>query len=809
MFPQRGDFPGPQIHHRCFVSVLCCVFALLSGCATIKPENKRKTPRVIWSVEFEGRNDRGQKIPLKMSQSRLLKAIENVPTPRLVRWTRLRLTGRFSLEKSRRIFKSDLERVKQLYRYYGYYNAKPRFVLEEDKTTLTYENAYRNYQRSKVILYVNEGKRVTVDKLEIDIQPKNHPQIKEIKAQLRKLALTKGGFFSTPDYRLSKGQIQKRLQDLSFALVKVRGQVIVDKEPSNPTAEIKLIVRPGPRCSFGGLQFIGNKRVKKELLRYLISFKKGQLYKVQALIDSQRVLSALGLFSTVDFKPQLDEVRKARSGPCYVPPDSKRYRASKGLCPIPIKLELYEDHFQSVKVGAGFVIDGQRNQIQLGINWTWLHVFQGLDTLTLDAKPGLAFLPDIFRQYDVGPDATVSLSFKRPILSINAEYGARLLYRYASQVGSADFQTLSPSTWFSLPIFKKLNLRVSWNVEVAFGVQNPLTLERENYVLDYFEQQLVLDLRDDILRTTKGIFFSLSLQEAGLFGGKFSYFKVSPEFRFFIPLPAGMVLAGRLQYGLMFSSRNLTPEEQQEVSERDALLDPEERRVLEIVRRSPLTQRFFTGGANSVRGWTARFLGPLACQIRSQQPLTQGTTSTGRVGNQTGGIVRRIGQRDSVAVAVPGAGQQYAGARCQSEAAEVARSRFGDLASRRSGLPQGAYPGSLGIPSDAVLQVIPMGGEHLMLGSLELRIPLSFILSSFGAVLFVDAGLVQLVPRIFNDAGELAEDLRPSVSVGGGIRYHLSFGAIRVDLAWKLFPDSLRYPLQQGFEIHLSFGESF
>ena len=97
--------------------------------------------------------------------------------------------------------------------------------------------------------------------------------------------------------------------------------------------------------------------------------------------------------------------------------------------------------------------------------------------------------------------------------------------------------------------------------------------------------------------------------------------------------------------------------------------------------------------------------------------------------------------------------------------------------------------------------MVPLGGQHLLEGSLELRVPLKQLVNGFGVVLFADAGVVQLTPQL--------EGFVPSVTLGGGLRYSTLIGAIRVDLAFRLFPDQDRFPLQPSWALHLSIGEAF
>lgn len=825
--------------HICLRVVGCClVLGWLAGCASL-PKGSGSVPKVIWSVKFEFYDTKGNQ--LKRGQlSSQLSAMNTSPTSFGVRFTRL--FGKYKIYKNKTI-REDLQRLKALYRYNGYYEPQFFFSEEKDLKILAGANAYRRFQRVEVRIRIVEGPQIKITQLKykwpkkyvwlppnsqqksmaglsVGIEWQNDmPKEKRLKDVLKKPILVKGSPFSTPQYKLWKGVLSKRLQDRSFALAKVRGQVIINKDTQS--AEITMWVIPLIPCRFGRVQIVNNKRVGTDLIRNLITFKRGdKTYNVQKLINSQRQLFAQGLFRTVSVKPDLKCARyrlvkrlggklspkqQKESGDCLKGWDVTKRKGQRTLA-IPITIDIQEDKFQLIKFGAGVTVDGQRNQIDASVNWNFLHFFGGLRQLQLSFNPGWAFLPDVIRRFDNGPNITASATFKQPIfMDRQAEFGARILFRRVEEIGDADYTTLTPSISFSRPLFWRISGRISFNFELAFDVQNPLTLERENYQLAFFEQQIVLDLRDDPVNTTKGIFLTLTMQQA-LFG-TFQYIKLQPEFRAFVPLPLGMVLAAKISYGVMWSQRtgeSLCSDGQ-----------PCQPSIGDILRQSPLTQRFFAGGGNSVRGWTARFLGPLACRIQKQE-FSNVTTServnaqgTSAVGVR---VARQIQQR-TVAVPDPktpaGLTGRSAtlypllnrGRTCQPARLREAQSRANDMASRRGALPFNGRPGVFNLPELQSLQVVPTGGNHLIEGSIELRIPLT---SLIGLVAFVDAGVIQVEPQI-----EVPQELIPSVSVGGGVRLRTAIGALRLDFAGRINADDLRYPLQRHWEIHFSFGEAF
>lgn len=820
------------------------------ACVHIRPDSSTNSKvRVIWKVDFKFMDAKGKVLKKShLSSSTLLSAMASKETSGSLAITRLALTGKYKLYK-RSVVYADVRRLKKLYRYHGFYEPQIFFDEHTDVKVLADINSYRKFERIRLTIRIVEGRRVKITKMTyrwperyVWLPPNvrgrreaglavgvlrwrtGKPVQKELKGVLKKPLIQVGSPFSTPKYKLWKGLLLKRLQDRSFALAAVRGRVIINKESHEATIEMTVI--PLVLCRFGRLKIINNKRVHSSLIRRVMKFKENQgQYTIQKLVHTQRALFGLGLFRTVSVKPdlvcakarlvkrlggRLSEKQRQEIGDC-MKGWSHVGRKEKPLI-IPIVVDAQEDKFQLFKLGVGLVIDGQRNQGGVSVGWNFMHFLGGLRQLKLQFNPSWAFLPDIIRRFDNGPEITGSITFKQPVfMDRQAELGMRVLYRRTEEIGDADYQSLTPSIWFSRPLFGRLTGRISFNVELSFGVQNPLSLERENYQLAYFEQQLVLDLRDDPLNTTKGLFLSLTMLQAPF--GTFQFIKIAPEARFFVPLPFGAVLAGRFMYGIMWSQRTGDTG----CSAKGTCV----RTVSEVLRQSPLTQRFFSGGANSVRGWTARYLGPLACRIQKQKHefVSSSETIQTRQGKSVTAVrvVRQVRQTtESVPDPVnPNAASQSnrqrqlhpllkRGVTCRPAQVQVMQQRSRDIASRRDGLPLDGRPGRISLPQQPSLQVVPTGGHHLLEGSLELRVPLSFVSKKLGVVLFVDAGVIQLEPQI-----EVLDELIPSVSVGGGIRFRTPVGALRLDIAGRVTPDDDRYPLQPHWQVHFSFGEAF
>jgi outer membrane protein assembly factor BamA len=141
------------------------------------------------------------------------------------------------------------------------------------------------------------------------------------------------------------------------------------------------------------------------------------------------------------------------------------------------------------------------------------------------------------------------------------------------------------------PIFtRKLYGRIGWEIEqLAFrrispvidpALQMELGLDGPQRVGQY-SQTLVLDLRDNPIETTSGAYAEVRVDEGTQFAGSaLNFFRVTPELRGFLPIPStALVIATRARMGRLYGD-------------------------------IPVTERYFSGGATTQRGFSERRLAP-------------------------------------------------------------------------------------------------------------------------------------------------------------------------------------------------------
>jgi outer membrane translocation and assembly module TamA len=120
-----------------------------------------------------------------------------------------------------------------------------------------------------------------------------------------------------------------------------------------------------------------------------------------------------------------------------------------------------------------------------------------------------------------------------------------------------------------------------------------------------------LDLRDNPRNPTSGAYFGIDFQSGG-FGGlsSWDYLRVTGDARGYIPLGAGIVLAGRFAIGVteVLTAYGLDPGN-----------------VYDLAQLGPFSEQLVGGGAISNRGYPAGYLGDVERRAIESRPYPDGT----------------------------------------------------------------------------------------------------------------------------------------------------------------------------------------
>jgi outer membrane translocation and assembly module TamA len=525
------------------------------------------------------------------------------------------------------ILRLDLERITRWYRARGYYGARvldvrydPPGAAQRDESSACPDGCPLD-----VTLRIQEGEPVRVRKLEL---AGDQTLTAALQSELRAgLTLKPGDTFDESVYDRQKVALEKVLREVGYARAKVAGEVVVDAGAQR--ADVRLSVEPGPVCRIGKLRVQSNEPVPTGPILATTLLQSGSIYRESELDDAQRAVYALGAFSAVNVRGDLE---------------------TKAPEVVDIVIEVEPRRASQISLGAGLMsgvlatgaavaepVSVPQWDVHLLASYEHRNFLGGLRRFRIEERPRLLFLgpfpkvpgnsprfgnvisttfaqPGVIEprttlfvetRWDNGPDP-FQLFFRNDIgLAVGLERG---FFKQTLKLRGAvhqEFMFVSKGQ----PILTDTYPKSLSPEELAMcraadeppaGEEDmrpvcPKTLGEvvpSTYYLPFLEQRVTLDLRDSPTNTTRGAYLSLSVHEAvRIWDKSWNYIRVTPEARGYVPIGLGMVVAARFLIGGLF------------ILAADDELDDAARRL------GPQAYRLRGGGAQSNRGFLPGQLG--------------------------------------------------------------------------------------------------------------------------------------------------------------------------------------------------------
>lgn len=238
---------------------------------------------------------------------------------------------------------------------------------------------------------------------------------------------------------------------------------------------------------------------------------------------------------------------------------------------IPLVIRLKEAKKYRVRLGAGIAIEDTRQDIRALVNWSSRNFLGGLRKLEHITAAGYAWSPGIFAPEGTGNKGVIlssELRFSQP------QFFERLTqFRMRARIDrdvQEGYKVWNPSLRLSVDrsFFRHLMLDVAYSVSYFnYSDVNEGLLDlgstglgqdfRPEFLLEFFEQSVSLDYRNDILNPGRGFLTRFSIQEAGNYvvGGDFDYIRATLMAEGYIPynLFTPTVIALRSRIGSVYS----------------------------------------------------------------------------------------------------------------------------------------------------------------------------------------------------------------------------------------------------------------
>jgi len=398
------------------------------------------------------------------------------------------------------------------------------------------------------------------------------------------LELADGKPFDYDLYEEGKDAIKALIEDAGYPHVDLDESVVTVDRKERVAAVSYRVVLSGPRANFGPITIAGLDGFPDlaEAVRGRLGFAEGELYSPKALAETSRSLYDLGRFSQVRVEPDRTE--------------------HSAIVPITIAITVAGRH--ELKGGGGLGYEPATYEARLRGGFTYIPTEYPLWSFGLDGRLALSvdhafddFEPRIRVFFN-----TQRLEVLRPFIvadtGLGLEYFTLESYTARGPVLRAGLTAPLGKRWLIGSVAWNFSYFEFLDISPFIDAVNQAKFNlRDNELNGRYEQSIAADLRDKPLEPRKGAYFGLRVIEGGAFaGGAFRYLELQPDLRGYLPIRKQSSLAFRLRAGRFFG-------------------------------KVPVTQRYFSGGAQNHRGFSARSLAPVVAGLDGN-----GTVGTAVIG---------------------------------------------------------------------------------------------------------------------------------------------------------------------------------
>jgi outer membrane protein insertion porin family len=461
-------------------------------------------------------------------------------------------------------FQRDIQAIQAVYLEKGYVNAKvgrPSVQLSPDRTFLF------------ISIPVEEGEQYTIGKVDfggelLGMKP-FLPQV---------LQARPGDLFQRSKIGHDLFAVGDFYKDMGYAYVNV--VPVTNLDPKARTLDLTYEVQPGQKATFERIEIQGNTKTRDKVIRRELRIFEGDQYSATAIKFSKQRITALGYFENV-------EITTKRGG---------------GEDRIVAVVEVKEKATGTFQVGAGFssyenfILTGQISQnnffgwgqtLSLQVQWSSLRQLgqiQFVEPYFLDSKWTFAF--------DLYANENLYTNFVRRSIGGSLTWGYDL----------SGLQWL----WSGFRALEDMRLFATYTLEkirVTSAVADLLLYNRfRSGTTSAIRLALQWDRRDNRLFPTGGFFLNVSFEVAppflapeAIFGSDVNlFYRESLEFRWYQNIWAGLTGRFRLLAGLV--------------------------RGWDAEHPVPVSELYYVGGINTIRGYRLYSIAPVAIVGQSPTP---------------------------------------------------------------------------------------------------------------------------------------------------------------------------------------------
>lgn len=397
--------------------------------------------------------------------------------------------------------------------------------------------------------------------------------------------------------------VAARLRNRGYAHAEVfRGSYIRPAVPYQ--AEASLLIDPGPTTHIGEITIEGNEYLDDEVVRRMLPFREGVLYRRDDMLNAQRNLYSLELVRSANVAPGLDspsdsvvpvavtvtegDLRRVNAGGGVSTADclnaearwtNRNYRGGGRRLLLRASVSnIFAERFNDLLCYQAGTGDFGVVNWSVGGEFTQPWVFGVRNSLNTSLFVEKQTLKDVFVRRAIGGSMALTRSLGRGA-AVSMAYRPEFVELAATdQFFCTSFVVCDPADIDALEQF-------NWLSPVAMSVSRTRT--------------------DQLFNPTRGTSLLVDLEYARDWtGSAFGYNRAIGEGAWYQALGRDVILAGRLRAGVVasrgFSGAGLSDEP-------TGIVHPQ--------------KRFYAGGANSVRGYAQGQLGPRVAVVSTSRLL--------------------------------------------------------------------------------------------------------------------------------------------------------------------------------------------
>lgn len=462
-------------------------------------------------------------------------------------WFKEKIFGKEPVFYNKELYSEDLQRIRVFYQKQGYLNV----AFGNAKVVVN------NRNKIKLTVPVVEGEPVLISGISYRIDSAyTIDQVLSDQEQKKlefKTEATAAKIFRDQAITNDKITIAEAFYNDGYPYTLVKHKLEVDT--TLHSTQLNWHVNRGPKSYFGPTNVVGNSRIKTKSILRQLDYNEGDVWSKKAIDQTQKQIFNQGNYRVASVKTQI---------------------GTELLDTLPMQIIINEAPRWSVRFGAGY---GREDKIRAFTDVQYLSFLTNTGRLNFYAKHSGLEPYNVYLKFSqpsfLIPINTLTL---HPFMQRQNEPGYKLDRIGYSITFLQNFsKELNTSIAF---IYEDVDVDTTGYMERRFGKDTESFYRKTGFALGG-----IYNNADPILDPVEGFVVSFNTKTNDiLLSGDMPFFRVLTEFKTYVGLQKGVVLAVKAKMGGIkrTDGENFIPVE----------------------------ERFFAGGSHSVRGWSRSDLGP-------------------------------------------------------------------------------------------------------------------------------------------------------------------------------------------------------